>query len=501
MAARTGKEFLAGLRRRREVWVGDDRVDDVAAHPAFAGAASTLAALFDLQHREADACLMPDPETGEPINASHMIPRSRADLERRHACLERIAEFTVGLMGRTPDYMNVTYAGFAGRADEWAANGNDNGAANLVAYQKLLRRNDLSLTHTIIHPTIDKSKGDAPQAGNDVALHKVADTEHGIVVRGARILATLAPFADEIGVYPAVPLPEGADAYALSFCIPADTPGLKFLCRDSCSTAPNLFDHPLSSRFDEQDAFVIFDDVEVPHERLFIDANREVYNTVMTTGWYPNIMQQTMIRAQTKLEFAYGLATRMAEAINDVSPATRQMLGEIWTYAEFARAAVHSAEAGAFEYGNGVWFPDGRPLAALRAALPTWFPRVGEIITLIGSHNLLAVPTQAELGDAKLRPLIERYLRGANGVGAEERARIFRLAWDFVGSALASRNELYERFYLASGARNYQLADLLAPKQRARWLVDKILDQCRDGAEQPPAEAKLVRNLPLGVPR
>ncbi len=501
MAARTGKEFLAGLSRRREVWVGDGPVDDIASHPAFAGAARTLAALFDLQHRAADVCLMRDAETGEPINLSHMIPRSRADLERRHACLQRIAEFTVGLMGRTPDYMNVTFAGFAGRADEWAVNGNDKGAANLVAYQKLLRRNDLSLTHTIIHPTIDKSKGDAPQAGNEVALHKVADTEHGIIVRGARILATLAPFADEIAVYPAVPLPEGADAYALSFCIPADTPGLKFLCRDSCSTAPNLFDHPLSSRFDEQDAFVIFDDVEVPRDRVFINANRDAYNTVMTTGWYPNIMQQTMIRAQTKLEFAYGLASRMAEAINDVSPATKQMLGEIWTYAEFTRAAVHSAEAGAFEYGNGVWFPDGRPLAALRAALPTWFPRVGEIITLIGSHNLLAAPTQAELADAKLRPLIERYLRGAGDVGAEERARIFRLAWDFVGSALASRNELYERFYLASGARNYQLADLLAPKQRARWLVDTILDQDRDAGEEPPAEIKLVRNLPLGVPR
>ncbi len=501
MAARTGKEFLAGLRSKREVWVGDDRVDDVASHPAFAGAARTLAALFDLQHRAANACLMPDPETGEPINVSHMIPRSRADLERRHACLERIAEFTVGLMGRTPDYMNVTFAGFAGRADEWAVNANDNGAANLVAYQKLLRRNDLSLTHTIIHPTIDKSKGDAPQAGNDVALHKVADTDHGIIVRGARILATLAPFADEIAVYPAVPLPEGADAYALSFCIPADAPGLKFLCRDSCSTAPNLFDHPLSSRFDEQDAFVIFDDVEIPRDRVFINANRGAYNTVMTTGWYPNVMQQTMIRAQTKLAFAYGLATRMAETINDVSPATKQMLGEIWTYAEFTRAAVHSAEAGAFEYGNGVWFPDGRPLAALRAALPTWFPRVGEIITLIGSHNLLAAPTEAELADSKLRPLIERYLRGAGDVSAEQRARIFRLAWDFVGTALASRNELYERFYLASGARNYQLADLLAPKERARWLVDKILGQCGDAAEEPPAESRLVRNLPLGVPR
>lgn len=477
MGARTGKEFLRGLKGRRAIWVGNDRVDDVVAHPDFAGAAHALAGVFDLQHAAADVCLMPDPETGEPINISHIIPHSRADLERRHACLERISEFTVGVMGRTPDYMNVTFAGFAGRADEWAICGNDRGAANLVAYQKFLARKDISLTHTLVHPTIDKALGDTPAPGNDVALHKVADTEHGILVRGARILSTLAPFADELAVYPGFPLMNGADDYALSFCIPMDTPGLKFLCRDSCARSGNVFDFPISSRFDEQDAFAIFDNVEVPRERLFIDANLDVYNAVMATSWWPNIMQQTMIRAQTKLEFAWGLATRMAEVINDAKPQTKQMLGEIWTYAEFTRAAVRTAEAEAHEYAPGVWFPKYEPLAALRAALPTWFPRVNEVIRLLGSHNLLAAPTRAQLDDPQLRPLIDRYLRGANGVGAEERARLFRLGWDFTASALGSRNEQYERFYLGSAARSYELAQTIPAQDRARRLVDRFLKE------------------------
>ena len=127
MSARTGAEFLKGLRDDRAIWVGRERVRDVVDHPAFAGAARSMAALFDLQHEAADVCLMPDPETGEPINVSHLIPRSRADLERRHACLERQAEYSVGLMGRSPDYLNVTFAGFAGRADEWAVAGNPTG--------------------------------------------------------------------------------------------------------------------------------------------------------------------------------------------------------------------------------------------------------------------------------------------------------------------------------------------------------------------------------------
>src|SRR6266508_1493500 len=414
MPARTGTEFLGGLKDERQIWVGADRVRDVAAHPAFAGAARSMAELFDLQHEAAAVCLMPDPETGEPISVSHIIPRSRGDLERRHACLERLAEFSVGIMGRTPDYLNVTLAGFAGRSDEWGAHGNDRGAENLVAFQKEAARRDLSLTHTIVQPTIDKSRGDVPGPGDEVALHKTGETAHGIVVRGARVLATLAPFSDE---------------------------------------------------------------VEVPRERVFIDANTAVYNSVMTTGWMPNIMQQTSIRAQTKLEFAWGLATQMAEAINAGSGTGAEMLGEIWSYAEMTRAGVDSAEQGAYEWGNGVWFPDGGPFRALRGLLPLWFPRVNEIIRLIGSHNLLAAPTSGQLADPTLRPLIDRFLRGAKDTTALQRARIFRLAWDFVGSGLASRGEQYERFYLASCGRAFTRAQTYAAPDRARRLIARFLNE------------------------
>ncbi|MEX1103461.1 MAG: 4-hydroxyphenylacetate 3-hydroxylase N-terminal domain-containing protein, partial [Dehalococcoidia bacterium] len=409
------------------------------------------------------------------IAVSHMIPRSYADLERRHVALEATASATVGLMGRTPDYLNVTFAGFAGRAAEWRLAGNEDGAERLVAFQRELAIRDLALTHTIIHPTVDKSMGDAPRPENDVVLRKVGETAKGIVVRGAKVLATLAPFSDEIAVYPAHPIPEGSEHFALSFSVPMATPGLRTLCRDSVSSVPGSFDHPLSSRFDEQDAFIIFEDVEVPRDRVFIDGNLAVYNNVMRAGWFPNVAQQTMIRAQVKLEFAYGLACRMAEAINDTSAGTNEMLGEIWSYGEFTRAAIRTAELDARDYGDGVWFPAPGPMNALRAQLPRWFPRVNEIIRLIGSHNLLVSPPEAEFADGDLRPLLDHYLRGAKEMPADRRAAIFRLGWDFTGSALASRNEQYERFYLASAARCYQLAHASAPRDRAFALVDQFL--------------------------
>ena len=257
-----------------------------------------------------------------------------------------------------------------------------------------------------------------------------------------------------------------------------DTPGLVFLCRDSASTvATNAFDHPLSSRFDEQDAFVIFDDVEVPRDRVFIDGHIDVYNSVMMpTAWWANIMQQTTIRAHTKLEFAYGLATKMAEAVNDNQPGTQEMLGELASYVEVTRAALLLSEEHAYDRGEGAVFPDGRPLHPMRAMLALWFPRVREILMLIGSHNLLATPSRAMLGDARLRPLIDEFLHGVNGIDAEERAALYRLAWDFIGSALGSRNELYERNYLASAKTNrLMLHNLYADRTRAFELVEGML--------------------------
>ena len=203
----------------------------------------------------------------------------------------------------------------------------------------------------------------------------MADTEHGIVVRGARILATLAPFADEIAVYPASP-PSGApDAYALAFSIPVSTPGLVFLCRDSAATpAPTpstVRCRPGSTSRTPSSSST----TSRSRERVFIDGDVDVYNTAACcpAGWWANIMQQTTLRALTKLEFAYGLASLMAEAVNDSSPHTLEMLGELHGYVEITRNAVLLAEEHATT-GGKVWFPDGRPLHPMRAQLAVWFP-------------------------------------------------------------------------------------------------------------------------------
>ena len=483
MGARTGSQFLDALRKtKREIWVDGERIDDVTAHPKLRGGAESLAALFDRQHAYAADCLFTHPQSGHATNVSHMIPRSKDELWHRHAGLVRLSEVSMGIMGRTPDYMNMKFAAFASAPQVWAGvdGRNERGARNIVAFQRGMADADLSLTHTIIQPTVDK-RTDGRILGNKVTIRKVGETADGIVVRGARVLATLAPYADEQTVYPALPLPRGANEYALAFAIPLDTPGLKFLCRDSAS-APGAdpFDKPLSSRFDEQDAFCIFDDVVVPWDRIFIDGDVEIYNSMRQTNYAVNMTTQSTVRALTKLEFAYGLATRMAELIGDHSPATTEMLGEIACYVRMTANAVELSLEQAWERGDGVWFPNGAALEPMRAMLAGWMPRVAEIITLIGSHNLLTTPSRAQLDDPSLRPLIDELLSGADDASADERAAVFRLAWDFVGSSLAGRGFLYERFYLTSAARNKQMLHLRDfDRTRSQALLKDMLSRGR----------------------
>lgn len=477
MTARTGAEYLAGLSDDRTVWLGSEKVD-VLRHPAFAGSLRGMAGYFDWQHQHADDCLVADPVTNAPMSASLIVPRTPEDLKRRHAAFDRFARYSAGMLGRTPDYVNVTLAGFVARHDIFEAQGDTTYSDRLRRFYREVVEKDLSMTHCIIHPVVDKSLADVQGVNGEVAVKVVKRTKDSIVVRGAKILATLGPFADELFVYPGVPQPPDVDRSSLlAFSIPMDTKGLITLCRDHCGVDAPGGDRPFSSRFDEQDAFMIFDDVEIPLERVFIDGDLDIYNGLMRHGWAANIMQQTCVRAAVKLEFAYELCVRMAKATGaEKRPEVCAMLGELWGFACMTRSAVTAAEAGARDWGAGAFFPDDRPLRATRSLMPGWMVRANDIIKTIGSHNLLATPALGAIDDPELGPLIQRYMPGAGGMKAGERAKLFRTAWDFAGSALGARVELYERFYLASAPRNLALDHAIAQQDREWAQVPAMLE-------------------------
>lgn len=175
-----------------------------------AGSLRGMAGYFDWRNRYSDDCLVPDPVTGAPMNASLIKPRSAGDLAQRHRCFDRLARYSFGMLGRTPDYVNVTLAGFAARADMFTKGSDRTTAERLARFHREVIERDLWLTHTIIQPAIDKGANDLQGINANLAARIVRRTGNGVIVRGAKVLATLGPFADELFVYPAAPLPPRA---------------------------------------------------------------------------------------------------------------------------------------------------------------------------------------------------------------------------------------------------------------------------------------------------
>jgi 4-hydroxyphenylacetate 3-monooxygenase/anthranilate 3-monooxygenase (FAD)/4-hydroxyphenylacetate 3-monooxygenase len=476
--ARTGNEYLNGLVDDRNVWIGNGKVD-VGKCPMLAGSLKGMAGYFDWQHRFADDCLVENPATGTITNACLLIPRTAADLEKRHRSFDRLSRYSYGMLGRTPDYVQTVLSGFAARDDGFVADGDSRYAERIRAYHREVASRDLSLTHAIILPAIDKSASPVEGVNRELAVHVTGRRSDRLIVNGARVLATKAPFADEIFVYPAHPLPPDApEEYAIAFSIPIATPGLHLMCRDHAGTIGPTADHPFSSRFDEQDAYVIFDDVEVPMDRVFIDGNLDVYGKILTWGWASNVLQQTTIRSAVKLEFIHDLCVRISEITNcKRKPEVAAMLGELRTFGVLTRAALRSAEIDAYDHGNGAWFLNPAPVRAIKNLMPAWMQRANDIVISLGSHNLLCTPSGELLDNPEIGGLIERLLPGANGADARERIRVFRTAWDLVGSALGSRVALYERYYLASQATNFMLESKIAEKERTENSLADFFDE------------------------
>jgi 4-hydroxyphenylacetate 3-monooxygenase len=483
MPARTGAEYLKGLREQSaEVYLRGERVKDVTTHPATRNGAHTIARLLDMQHDQElrDEMTYPSPTTGDRVGLSFIMPHKLQDLEQRRVMMTHWARATCGMMGRTPDFLNVAVMSMAAAADYCGQN-RPEFKKNVQRYYEHIRENDVVLTHTLVNLQRNRSPLPTPLADRtDVALSVVKETDSGIVVRGARVLATLGPLSDEIAVYPARThqLPEGAEErYSFGFAIPCNTPGLKFLCRESFDLGRSHFDHPLGSRFEEMDAIVFFDDVLVPWERVFLYGDVDLCNNwAGRTNRNAHTGHQVVAKNVVKCEFMLGLANLMVQTLGSGQSAqVQQMIAEVIENLEITKACLRAAEADAQIDEWGVLSPSYSPLLVARSLFIRMYPRMAEILHLLGSSSLMALPAEADL-NGPLATEIKQYL-DTDTASAEERIRLFHLAWDTCCSAFGSRQVLYERYFGGDALRNavmlYNLYDKEPMTERVRVFLEQ----------------------------
>jgi len=456
MGAIDGRQFLQRLDSTpRELWYGNRKITgEVSDHPAFRGIARSIAALYDMQLKPelVESMTYVSPSSGNRVGASFLQPKTKEDLSRRTTMMKAWADFSGGIMGRTADYLNSAVMAMASASEFFGRDGRDF-ASNMASYYEHIRENDLVLTHTLINPQANRALGPSKQADPFTAARVVEKNDEGVVIRGARMLATL-PIADEIMVFPSTVIRSGQDdiPYSIAFALPVSAKGLKFICRESFASDFG-YDHPLSSRFDEQDAVVVFDDVLVPWERVFILEDPEKANRVNeATDAIVFMAHQATVREAAKAEFAAGLVTTVAETIGvDQFPQVQEKVAEIFLTAETMKAFIGASEANAVKNRWGLMTPDYVPINSARNLWPRVAPGLSVALKQIGASGLMAIPPE-EILRSPARADIDRYYQ-AKGADAEERIRLFKLAWDFSGSSFGGRQDLYERFFFGDPVR------------------------------------------------
>ena len=480
MPARSGREYVESIRKQApSVFLGGRRITDVTAEPVFQEPLRAIAEQYDMQLDPAyrDVMTYPSPATGQPVSTSFLVPRSREELVKKRQHFKLRADHNFGFMGRSPDFMNQFVTGWHLMADRFARAGARYGE-NATRYYEHVREHDLFLTHMLINPQVDRSKTSAEQEDPYLHLGRVRETSDGIIVRGAKMLGTMAPLTEEVAVIPFGGIPPGDDAYALAFAIPAATPGLTFICRETVSPLPrSRFDHPLSSRFEEMDCIAVFEDVLVPWDRVMVDGSpgsAQVINT-MGADYGALLNVQTSARMLSQLEFFCGLAMKVADAIGITGFLhVQEKLGEMLSQMEIARAVFYGAEAMAQRLPSGVWVSGGHGLRAFHLQTGKVYSRFVEIVQTLAAGGFFYAPSEADLQSPELRPYIDRYVRGRAGVSAEERVALFKLAWDATGESFAQRMAQYVRYYSGDPIRltagfyaQYDKAPLLDLVERA----------------------------------
>lgn len=477
MDCKTGAEHLAALHDGREVYIDGARVADVTTHPAFRNACASAAALYDFQARPENLERMTfTPAPGvRRVNRAWQMPKSHLELVERRRALALWAEQSGGFVGRSPDHVASSLLGQVIGIEVFRRHGAARAKA-LLDYFDYASRNDLYLTYVIINPQADRAKAWGEQ-DEDLVARLVDEDAAGITVRGAKMLGTSAVMANEILVANLQPLKSGEEDLALSFAIPIATKGLKLLSRKSYEAAAvSRADNPVSSRFDENDALVWFDDVKVPWERVFVYRDTDMCRAQFhDTQGHTLQNYQAQIRLMVKIRLLAGIARRLAETIGIAGmPPVREELGWIAAQAAMVEGMVAGMEA-AGHMENGCFVPNKHMMYAAQVLTQELYPRIIDKIRSLAGGALIMLPSSArDWSDPELAAIIGRTQRSPIAA-PRQRVDFLKLAWDAIGSEFASRHTQYEMFY--AGARfvscghSYRTYDWPA----AAALVDRLL--------------------------
>jgi len=450
---KTGAEHLRSLQDGRTVYLDGELVKDVTKHKAFRNAVRSAAALYDYQARPENIEAMTFRPEGarRRVNRGWQMPKSYEEMVERRKALQAWAALSGGFLGRSPDHLASSLIGQLMGIDVFRRHGEARAKA-LADYVDYATKADLFLTYVIINPQAERTKSWGEQA-EDMVARIVDEDSTGITIRGAKMLGTSSIMANEVFVASMQPLKPGEEDLAFSCALPMNAKGLRVLSRKSYEAqATSVFDNPISSRFDENDALMYFDDVKVPWERVFVyrdtDMCRAQFHDTPSHA-YQNY--QAQIRLSVKVAFLAGLARRITEAIGTAKiPSVTEQLGLIAAQAGMVNAMLSGMEASGVQFKQW-WIPNKHYMYSAQVVTQELYPRLVQSIRDLAGGALIMLPSSVlDFANPEIRAIIEKTQRSAS-MDPEHKVKFMKAAWDAIGSEFGSRHMQYEMFY--AGAR------------------------------------------------
>jgi 4-hydroxyphenylacetate 3-monooxygenase len=445
----TGDEYLESLDDGREVWFGGERVDNVTTHPAFRNSTRMVARLYDALHDDTknQKLVVPtDTGNGGVTHPYFKAPYSIADLQTGADACAEWARLTYGWLGRSPDY-KAGFLSTLGSNTEYYSPFQENARR----WYKEGQEKVLYFNHAIVNPPVDRNR--AMEDVKDVYMHVEKETDAGLYVSGAKVVATGSVLCQYnfIGNYS--PSPIKTKEFSAMFAVPMATPGVRVICRPSYEYSSvqsgSPFDNPLSSRLYENDSVFIFDNVFVPWENVFCYDPDKASQFYMGSGFIYRGLLQGCIRYAVKLDFLCGVLLKSLEMTGTRDfRGVQTRIGELITYRHLFWSLVTAMVQGAQKWSDGTYVPEVNAAGVYRVLGGQIYPRIREIFQQdVASALIYTNSTSKDWAVDELRPLLDKYVRGSNGISAEQRVKVLKLAWDAIGSEFGSRHELYERNY------------------------------------------------------
>src|SRR6266567_232382 len=478
---RTGKDYIESLRDGREVWIDGEQVADVATHPAFAPMVSVRARIYDLAHETGtrDLLTYTDDETAERCATTSRPPRTRDDWRAKRDSVDAILDDAGGVVTRVGDEtVGEMWSLFDGQN---VLNEIDPQFSANIAHH-VRRAQLLDPFHVSANTDPKGNRSVRPQDQDpDVLLHVVGETDNGIVVRGAKF-ETAAAYANQAFVKPTIGEwnNEVLSDYAVGFLADMGAPGIKHICRSAFAGSRSPDDYPLTSRYDEIDTMIVFDDVEIPWENVFFYRHTRAAAFIRATlhrySMY-SFVQRHLRVADLLLGLAYANAQQTGVKMHQ---GVREKIARLACYREGIAAHLTASIELAQRSPGGLLMPNQALLYTGRVHACSQLPKMMHLVRDLCGCQISLVPSAAAFRAPDSAQWLSKYFK-VGEIEAEDRRKMLAYARDLLNSDYAGHRLTFQLFaqsppfsHLLAVYNNYDFGPAVERMAKSAGLDDPL---------------------------